>query len=767
MPIALAGQLTRSPRPPFWPPAGTGRGECTAYADCVGTTHGNFFDFTQSRFSEALEGADPPVRRRDDFFSMLGQIRETLTMAFLSKTKSAAFPAAVILHAAFSGAAPVRSEDIADCFPNLKMPPILAATTVAEEEIAPVAPEPEPWHGDFARIVEEAKREAMGLSALGRTSVTAAISTGATEGSRGFAQFASQRTQPGQPAGGVLPPRAPTASQVPPGAAARAQTQPSGPASAPTMPQQPGVVPLPEAAQAENAIVPQVPADVQRALNNQFARSDVGGLRENWSDAPNIVGDGCAPQGSTGKIPVGRICVIAPGLSGSPLENTGVPAQLNVFTNPNFNNVQAIKAAGYPALTLPTQALGNVSGTPPTTIPGAASPGAGILGVGSPSSFTASADNAFATSPNLNTSQYANLNPTTVYNAEISGALPNPVPPSTPATYDAFLFYDYIVDANIVLPGYAVGFVKLTENQSPIPRDRVYMTYSYFSNANFYPTKADVNRFMPGFEKTFYDGWTSVEIRTPFAATLGNSQQLMPGGQGVSEYRDIQFGNMSVIFKSFIWETKTWALTGGMQVMLPTANNTFLNGVDVFGNEIQSVYVANESVHLMPFVGGIWAPNERFFNQILVQYEKDANGNLAYVNNDFKSGISGRQLNQAGRIFYPDFLYLSFGTGYWLYKDNTQNFTGFAPVMEIHVNQGLGAYCPIHSGGYQLGPNLGVVSVTNALVGCNFEWGERSTLTFGYVTPLGGGEDRFFDGELRALYNWRFGPQNRFTRAQF
>jgi hypothetical protein len=224
---------------------------------------------------------------------------------------------------------------------------------------------------------------------------------------------------------------------------------------------------------------------------------------------------------------------------------------------------------------------------------------------------------------------------------------------------------------------------------------------------------------------------------------------------------------MSVIFKTLVWEDKTWALTTGMQVMVPTANDTFVNGVNALGENIQNVYVANESVHLMPFIGGIWAPNERWFNQALLQVETDVNGNLAYVNNNFQTGIAGRELTQVGRIRYPNFMYISLATGYWLYKDNTQNFTGFAPVMELHVNQGLSTYCPQNAFGYQLGPDLGQVSITNALVGCNFEWGERSTLTFGYVTPLGGGVDRYFDGELRALYNWRFGPQNRLTRAQF
>ena len=677
--------------------------------------------------------------------------------------------------------------DLADRFPGIVMPPVLAATVV-EPPAAAQPPVRVPGYSDFATIVEEAKREAMGLPALHARSVAGTLPASTAE--KTPARFAAHVKQDrgGNPVPRPATPPVPTAAapKVPAAPPARAMpgTQPpaasaSGGIAADAKPSANGLsadsaAPQPENPQSgspEAAVVPlpQLPAqaavpDLRQELNRQIARTDLGGLRENWADAPNIVGDGCAPQGSSGSLAVGRICIIAPGLTGTPLENTGNAATLNVLTQGQFNTVQAIKAAGYPGFTLPATGLGSVPGTPPTTVPGGPAPAAGITGVGSPATFTAAANNTFATSPALNTSQYANLNPRTVFDSANSGALPNPAGSST---QDAFLFYNYVVDANIVLPGYAVGFVKLTENQSPIPRDRVYMTYSYFSNANFYPTKADVNRFMPGFEKTFFDGWTSVEIRTPFAATLSNGATITPGGSGVQEYRDIQFGNMSVIFKTLVWEDKTWAFTTGMQVMVPTANNTFVNSVNALGEPIQNVYVANESVHLMPFIGGIWAPNERWFSQGLLQVETDVNGNLAYVNNNFQTGIAGRELTPVGRIRYPNFMYISLGTGYWLYKDNTQNFTGFAPVMEVHVNQGLSAYCPIDAYGYQLGPNLGQVSVTNGLVGCNFEWGERSTLTFAYVMPLGGGVDRFFDGELRALYNWRFGPQNRLTRAQF
>lgn len=528
----------------------------------------------------------------------------------------------------------------------------------------------------------------------------------------------------------------------------------------PTEPALP-VVP-PADALRDDAAVPALPelrpAPAQRRT---LARADVGGFRSNWSNAPNLIGDGGAPQASGGTLSLGRLMIEANGLSpsGSTLTGPG-PAQLNNFSSANasLNSIQSIAASGYPSFTLPTQPLGAVPGSTPVTLNGS-----GIGGIADPGgAYQAAAQNAFENDPNLpGTNGIAG---TATYIQPESGSLPNG------AQQDAFLFYDYLVDGSIVFPGYAVGFVKLTENMSPIPRDRVYMNYSYFKNANFYGARADVNRFMPGFEKTFYDGWTSIEIRTPFAATLDNAQDIFSssGVASVSEYRDIQFGNMSVIFKTLLIERGTWAITGGVQTMLPTADNTFVNGpTAVGGQSIQQVFVANESVHVMPFVGGIWAPNDRFFNQVLFQIDRDANGNLAYVNGLQDPAVTGRNLQQAGRAFYPTFMYLSFGTGYWLYKDDTQRFTGFSPVFELHINQAFEEFQPVYFQGYQLGQNPGIVSVTNALIGCNFEWGTRSTLTFGYVTPLGGGTDRFFDGELRALYNWRFGRQNRLSRAQF
>lgn len=348
----------------------------------------------------------------------------------------------------------------------------------------------------------------------------------------------------------------------------------------------------------------------------------------------------------------------------------------------------------------------------------------------------------------------------TVYVPQASGFVDSTQPGSVNRTYTSYAFYDYVVDTAVLTPGANVGFVKLSENVSPLPRDRVYFNYSYFHNALIGDIRNDVNRFTPGIEKTFADGWTSIEVRTPFAATVASTQTIDPSDPcGVVDAQDVEFGNMSVIFKSVLALGDNWAITGGMQVMLPTADDVI---VLAGPGGPALVRVNNQSTRLMPFTGFIWAPNDTFFSQSLLQIDTGANGNPAYLATSSQSA-----LGYVGDLQYPTFMYLSFSAGYWAYRSKVTRLTGFAPIVELHVNQAFQPSDVIQSSQYRLGANYGVMSLVNGLVGCNFEWGTRSTLTFAYVTPFGGGVDRWFDGEFRAFWNYRFGPQNRLTRVQF
>lgn len=523
----------------------------------------------------------------------------------------------------------------------------------------------------------------------------------------------------------------------------RSFAQRPAPAAAPATAPAPVPVP-PAAAVTDDAAVPNLAGDL--------ADVDAGGLGESLSSVPNFIGDGCAPGASTSRVPIGRLAVATLDMGLVTSAGTLVGQRAEVYKFPdNLNSVAALQSAGIAGI--PTAANG-----PLATIAGPISlavtnPSGGPGSLADPgSTFTDTVNGVF-------TGIYPGVGGTTTYVPSASGFV-DATTTSGVNNYTAYAFYDYVVETTVPVPGANVGFVKLSENVSPLPRDRVYFNYSFFHNALVGDLRNDVNRFTPGFEKTFADGWTSIEVRTPFAATIASMQTIDPSDPcGLTNAQDVEFGNMSVIFKSVFALGRTWAWTGGMQVALPTADDVIVRA-GPGGPTV--VRVNNQSTRLMPFTGFIWAPNETWFSQSLLQLDTAANGNPAYLAN-----LGGQGLDYVGKLEYPTYMYLAFSTGYWAYKSNGPGLTGISPIMEVHVNQALQQSDVIGGEQYRLGTQYGVVSLVNGLVGCNFEWGTRSTFTCAYVTPLGGGADRWFDGELRAFWNYRFGPQNRLTRVQF
>src|SRR5262245_41624217 len=98
---------------------------------------------------------------------------------------------------------------------------------------------------------------------------------------------------------------------------------------------------------------------------------------------------------------------------------------------------------------------------------------------------------------------------------------------------------------------------KISENDSPIPRDRVFFSYNHFENV-FQISETPqtppgprvlrqepIDRYTLGFEKTFFDGWTSVELRMPFVGTIDT--QLTTVG-----YTSGNIGNLTAVLKSLV-----------------------------------------------------------------------------------------------------------------------------------------------------------------------------------------------------------------------
>ncbi len=345
----------------------------------------------------------------------------------------------------------------------------------------------------------------------------------------------------------------------------------------------------------------------------------------------------------------------------------------------------------------------------------------------------------------------------------------NPPESGSPVNPQVVTIYNLASNSNTggIDPALTTGRTKLAEGSSPIPRDRVFFNYSYFDNAKLTSNGIYVNRYTPGIEKTFFNGNASVELRLPFASTLSSN---IDTSTGFVNPTDFQFGNVTIYTKALLYQNSTFACSTGLGFTVPTASNiNFRQGSQ------QTLRVSNDSVHLLPFVGGVYTPNDRFYSQGFLQFDFDSNGNRVYSTTDLQ-GVTGNSLNLIGRVQDAAFLYASVNAGYWVYRSDTPGttgLTGFSPIAELHYNRSLQSGDQVAILGQPVyGQSSTNVEVLNAVIGANMLFGRSRILTTAFTTPLGMGVDRQFNGELRVMFNWYFGggnssPATRVGRAQF
>ncbi|MBS0260992.1 MAG: hypothetical protein JSS02_03475, partial [Planctomycetes bacterium] len=307
---------------------------------------------------------------------------------------------------------------------------------------------------------------------------------------------------------------------------------------------------------------------------------------------------------------------------------------------------------------------------------------------------------------------------------------------------------------NIVLPNPGesgaglIGIPKIAENTSPMPRDRVFFNYSDFRGVPLTMTGVNVSRLTPGFEKTFFDQSASIEMRFPFASTLNNTIVA----DGPASAGDVQFGDISLTGKGLIYTDEELALSAGLQLALPTANALNVGLAD--GTRL--VRIKNESVYLMPFLGGLWTPGDRFYTQGFLQFQVPANSNGVYVNNTFNGG----PLTAAGSIQDVPYVFCDLGTGYWFFRnDEGSGITGFSGTVEMHYNASLGTSETVTAGAYRIGSAANSVEMLNGVIGGHLYFNQNLSVTAGYAFPFGNPTDQLFTGELRVFMNYTFGSQ--------
>jgi hypothetical protein len=303
----------------------------------------------------------------------------------------------------------------------------------------------------------------------------------------------------------------------------------------------------------------------------------------------------------------------------------------------------------------------------------------------------------------------------------------------------------YVVD--IPTPGAIVGRTKIAEDTSPIPQDRIIFDYGFFNEVSLFPAGVNVHRFTPGFEKTFFSGWMSFELKIPMAVTTDSTAVQ----DGTTDLSHAALGDMALTWKTLVIRREKLAISGGLTVAVPTADDTRV----VLSDGTPLVSILNKAAHVAPFVGFLWTPNDRFFAQGFFQWDVEANPNPVYINR------SGRGLEFVDYIHDTTLQFIDLGIGSWLYRghERFRNLTGLAWTIEVHGNQSLKDADVVAVDNWRIG-DFGNFNIWNLVVGSHLEFRDNTTLTVAYTTPLGG-RDRQFNGELRLMLNRYFGASSR------
>lgn len=478
-----------------------------------------------------------------------------------------------------------------------------------------------------------------------------------------------------------------------------------------------------------------------------------------WLDlAPGMLGDGFFSRSGSlqGSLSVDRLFVAANDLDAPnplPAGNQTITiteaGPVGIFSSSvvSIQQIQQLLRAGQPLPPASLEAQVTDSATLTTTMSVsqiqallASTPDAfDIISIAAPpASYDAGVDAAFQTRNGTGGA--------TNYNAASSGAvLQGAADALTGAEdFDAFYFYDYNVNVNIQNPYAAAvrsGQLKASEGSSPLPRARAYFRYDMFDNVALRPSGETVNRYMPGFERVFHDGMWSVEMRFPFTSTLTGNLTASPTGMFGGS--DVQFGDISAFFKVLLRTTDTAALSAGLALSIPTADD-----IDIrLANGTPLIALQNESVHLGPFLAGLYAPNDHFFAQGFLQFDFDVHGREVLFNS------TGSGLTSAGRLTDTSYVFADAGIGYWL-THPTQSVHPTALLAEVHYNGSLNTGDIVQTGNFQVGDGASAVDLLNLTIGASVTLSHNTNLSAGYVTPLASSDEQY-DGALRVNLEYR------------
>ncbi|WP_169978631.1 hypothetical protein [Tautonia rosea] len=269
--------------------------------------------------------------------------------------------------------------------------------------------------------------------------------------------------------------------------------------------------------------------------------------------------------------------------------------------------------------------------------------------------------------------------------------------------------------------------IKLSENQSPIPQDRVFYSFNYYQDVNESINESlnipfrdiAVYRHVLGFEKTYLGGLGSFGLRVPIETV--SAVGISPAAAALAG-TSTAVGNMQLFLKHIVYLGEVGLVSAGLQISAPTGPASFANA---------DFLARLNPTWIQPFVG-------YFYNQ----------GRF------YAHGFSSIDVPASDAL--PTFLYNDIGFGYLLYQAETpgQFLTLIAPTFEIHINTPL-----THRDPFNIEDPFGTPDMVNLTYGVNFGLTDRALLSSAIITPVTG--PRPFDFEVAVLLNIYFGGTSR------
>jgi len=309
------------------------------------------------------------------------------------------------------------------------------------------------------------------------------------------------------------------------------------------------------------------------------------------------------------------------------------------------------------------------------------------------------------------------------------------------------------------------------ENNRALPTDRIYFNYNQYRKPVHQTTLVDgtqpagyadssaLQKYMLGFERTLFDGRSSLEARLPFF----ESQNINIPATIASPHANVasdgsEVGNLTLIFKHIFRESCTTVYSLGLAMELPTGNDASL---DVGGTRYE---FENEAVYLSPFLAVMYAPNQCFFANSFLQVTTPTSGNtLGFVALDGTGDVG-----EFGSYNDQTLIHMNLSLGRWIHRNPHSEFiTGLATLAELHYTGTLQGADTVNGFRDVAGPFPEVAEVTltprtsdfhvvNAVLGLQFQIRQTTLLRVAGVAPLTDSGNRLFNSELSVQLGRRF-----------